>query len=371
MGNVISKNRKRIVISSLLFLSGVVALASLVTYALFTADKSDSGTYPGTVGLRSYFQKGTGTETDPYVIARPVHFYNLTRLQNLGVFYDKTYFSLGYDPDHPNDPYGADSATNLKFYPDNATSKTSDMIAYLDMTAMSATTPFLSIGSEATPFFGVFNGNKKTVKGLKIVSGPDDVGVFGYTYSGSMVENVCYQNLTVEDDGYSTVVPGLSDLYKTTLSELTTAGAALVYKGTSDVPLTTAKQNLVTYQKETQAAEPSFTFTLPSLSISGVSYEFRSSSEYLSVAKNDDGTYTATINRASADTEAKRCVENNTSFYTVNGTALSSRLSLVAKYYIRMAFPIPGFWRPIRSPSRTISFRTPTTKLRFGDPWIM
>jgi hypothetical protein len=47
-----------------------------------------------------------------------------------------------------------------------------------------------------------------------------------------------------------------------------------------------------------------------------VSYEFRSSSEYVSVAKNNDGTYTATINRSTADTATKRSIENNSSFYT-------------------------------------------------------
>ena len=333
MKHSLTKNQKQILAASALFVAGSLAVASLITYAIFTASKNDNGTFPGTVGLRSYFQKGTGTKTDPYVIARPSHFYNLTRLQNLGVFSGPTYFSLGYDPAHPNDPYAAESGTDLKFYPDNATSKTSDMISYLDMTAMSSTTKILAIGSEASPFYGVFDGNKKTVKGLKVTSGPDDVGVFGYTYSGSQVNNVCYQDLTIEDDGYNTAIPGLSTLYGETLSDVTTAGSVLTFHGTPNVDLTTSKQNLVTFQKETQAAEPSFTFTVPNLNISGVTYEFRSSSEYVTSASNGDGTYSVSVNRAAADTEAKRCVENNSSFYGTNGGTLSSRLSLVAKIY--------------------------------------
>jgi hypothetical protein len=98
MRKIWDKNQKRLMAFSVVVISGALALASWITYALFTASQADNGTYPGTVGLRSYFQKGTGTDTDPYVIARPAHFYNLTRLQNLGVFSTQTYFSLGYAP---------------------------------------------------------------------------------------------------------------------------------------------------------------------------------------------------------------------------------------------------------------------------------
>lgn len=327
------KTKSRLGLLSIFFLAGVVSLSSIVTYALFEAKKSDDGAYPGTVGLRSYFQKGSGSETDPFVIARPAHFYNLTRLQNLGVFPSKVYFSLGYDPAYPNDPYGSNSATDLKFYPDNVSTATNEMISYLDLTAMSSSHPFLSIGSEGTPFYGVFNGNKKTVKGLHVTSGPDDVGVFGYTNSGSLVENVCFQDLVVTDDGYSTAVAGLSTLYGESQTDLITAGASCIYHATNDVTLSTTRQVLLTYQKEVQTSEPSFTFHVPSLSVSGISYQLRSSSEYLTTVDNGNGTYTVNINRGSEDTSSKISVENNTAFLSTNGALLSGRLSLVASVY--------------------------------------
>jgi len=333
MRSLFGKIKSHFGLFTLFCLAGAVSLSSVVTYALFEAKKSDGGTYPGTVGLRSYFQKGSGSESDPFVIARPAHFYNLTRLQNLGIFPNKIYFSLGYDPDHPDDPYATSTSTDLKFYPDNVSNKTSDMISYLDLSAMSTTNTFLSIGSEGTPFYGVFNGNRKTVKGLHVSSGPDDVGVFGYTSSGSVVENVCFQDLAVTDDGYSTAVSGLSALYGEKQSDLLSAGASCVFHGSSDVTLTTSRQELVTFQKETQSSEPSFTFHTPSLSVSGVTYQLRSSSEYVTSTDNGDGTFSVSVNRASADTSSKYCIENNSSFYGTSGSLLSSRLSLVASVY--------------------------------------
>lgn len=78
-----------------------------IAYYQSTIDDNGQGNYPGAVGLRSYFQEGTGSSDKPFVISRPIHFYNLTRLQNLGVFNQKFYFSLGYDPTGGN---------NLQFY---------------------------------------------------------------------------------------------------------------------------------------------------------------------------------------------------------------------------------------------------------------
>ena len=50
----------------------------------------------GQIGLREYFFSGDGSEEKPYEIVSPVHFYNLTRLQNLGIFPRKTYFQIGH-----------------------------------------------------------------------------------------------------------------------------------------------------------------------------------------------------------------------------------------------------------------------------------
>ena len=54
--------------------------------------------------ITSYFHCGSGTQADPYVITRPIHYYNMVYLHetNYG-FSSSTYFQFGYDLD--NDGY--------------------------------------------------------------------------------------------------------------------------------------------------------------------------------------------------------------------------------------------------------------------------
>lgn len=313
-----------------ILLAATLAFSSFASLALFVATSKDTGTYPGIVDLRSYFQKGTGKETDPFVISRPLHFYNLTRLQNIGVFNSKTYFSLGYDPTKPDD-YDGSQGANLQFYESNTSDNLVDTLNMGDMSGEDSPYKMLSIGSEGAPFYGIFEGNKKTVVGLHVHSGPDDVGVFGYTFSGSSVQNVCFQNLQIYDDGYSNNESlNQAAVYAQTDATLAAAHAAFVYNGSPTVTFnTSANQTLTTFSKETMAAEPSFTFTCPD-AMTGITYDFRSSSEYYTVVNNNDGTFTATLNRASADTDSKKCIENNADFYPIDGSVVQSRFSLIA-----------------------------------------
>ena len=326
-------------------LAAVIALGSYVSFAIFEASESATGDFAGKVGLRSYFQKGTGTETDPFVISRPVHFYNLTRLQNLGVFPTRVFFVLGYDPSHPNDPYGSDSATNLQFYTDNIST---DLVDYLDMSSMSGDGSgysFNSIGTEAAPFYGSFNGNYKTVKGLHIHSSPEDVGIFGYTASASKVSNVCFEDVNVTDDGYSTDVTGLSDLYGETLTTLSTAGMKFTYNGDTTTDFSTSMQTLFSYDAVASASQNdtatysdlhNFTLTVPTLTTTGVNYTFHSSSEYLYVIDNNNGTCTVSINRGkdnTTDYPYYHSVENNTDFFSASGYVINTRVSLVVSIF--------------------------------------
>ena len=166
-----------------------VGFGAYVTAAVFNKTKNLEPT-GGEVSLRSYFQKGSGTDEDPFVISRPIHFYNLSRLQNLGVFSNKTHFVLGYDPSHPEDIFGRNQGTNLTFYKDNSSN---DLVSNhtLDMSDIySLTDSIASIGDEQTPFYGEFNGQGLAISGLKISSKPEDVGVFGYTAPGSNVHDL-------------------------------------------------------------------------------------------------------------------------------------------------------------------------------------
>jgi hypothetical protein len=152
----------------------------------------------GTIGQRSYFHCGTGTEDDPYVITRPRHLFNLSRLQALGVFSEKNYFQLGYDV-MGDGTYG--------FFKDD---NSSEFSSYLDMSNLSYS--INSIGNEATPFYGVFDGKGMEIKNLTVHCDLEDSGLFGYVASRGVVENLLLDNVTIINDGYT---DDFKDFYST------------------------------------------------------------------------------------------------------------------------------------------------------------
>lgn len=338
MNGIFGKKEKLITAALAVLSCSSLAIASYATAALFTDKLDNDATYPGVIDLRSYFEKGTGTLTDPFVISRPMHFYNLTRLQNLGVFGDQYYFSLGFDPTHPDKPYGLGSdsdidkldKSSLKFYPDNTTKTTADMISYLNM---SANDPVLSIGSEGSPFYGIFNGNSKEIYGLKVKSGPEDVGVFGYTYSGSIVKNVYFNDLSITDDGYDNKVSYLPNLYGDATPIANTG--SLSYTNASGTVTSFDDVTSASYRSQTALSDTTghFTYTLPSNPSSwAATYEVRSSSEYFTVAKASGGAIRISLN-TSTDPNDTTVVTNNQKFIAADGAVLSSRFSLVARLY--------------------------------------
>ena len=65
----------------------------------------------------------------------------------------------------------------------------------IDITLTGEWTP---IGTESQPYTGTFDGNGKTIRGLKIdKSGTDDVGLIGCLGSGGKVQNVTLTNISV------------------------------------------------------------------------------------------------------------------------------------------------------------------------------
>ena len=169
---------------------GTVSL-SVATIAWFNGGggKTNDQAINGEIGLRGYFYAGDGSVTDPYEIVSPVHFYNLTRLQNLGVFPEKTYFQVGHVFDE-NDGLKCINPNSLNDYDD-----------YLDMEDFSE--PIIPIGSEGTPFVGTFNGNGIPIKNLKITGYPEDIGVFGYVSCVGCVDGLVCENLEICSMGYN------------------------------------------------------------------------------------------------------------------------------------------------------------------------
>lgn len=274
-----------------------VGFSAYVTAAAFNKTKNLEPT-GGEVSLRSYFQKGSGTEADPFVIARPIHFYNLSRLQNLGVFSSKNHFVLGYDPNNPNDIHGVNPGTDLTFYKDNSSS---DLVTdhTLDMSQIETLTDAIaSIGDEQTPFYGDFNGHGLAIKGLKVASKPEDVGVFGYTYPGSSVHDLYLIDPVVTDDGYENnveIAPLFSDPNNVAYagSVAWNNGQSTHEAGTEPSAITSLFENAeVPFDSVTPRVN--ITATLPNLpaSMSSVTCEYRLSSPLLTAPAVEGGQIT-------------------------------------------------------------------------------
>lgn len=182
-------------------LCALLLAGAAVTYAWYRPIKLNFAPAKVDGSIRaSYFQSGDGTPTQPFEIAKPEQFYNLAWLQYLGRFNEAgenkviptTYFYLSADI---------------------------DMTDYV----------LPPVGTEKYPFVGNFDGDGKTVTGLKIAAPtdlpieeayeyPQIVGAFGvvgtmgdtkdsitidgqnYTYSSAAneVKNVTFKGLTVE-----------------------------------------------------------------------------------------------------------------------------------------------------------------------------
>ena len=187
-----------------------VALSIGLTLTLFEKYAKSNGSY-GEISLRSYFECGSGRPKytngpndpgDPYVITRPRHLYNLSRLQSLGVFGENKYFQLGLVG------LGGDTSGKPLCYIDDSTSTT---VSFLNMNASTYSyEPINAIGSEAVPFYGEFDGQGLEIKNLTVYADPEDAGLFGYTAHGSSVHDLFLDNVTINALGYT---DAYSDLY--------------------------------------------------------------------------------------------------------------------------------------------------------------
>lgn len=149
----------------------------------------------GEIGLRGYFYDGDGlSESTAFEIVTPTHYYNLTRLQNLGIFGEKRYFQLGHD-------FGGSIGLACVNTDEEGT------ISYdkfLDLSKLSETVNVLPIGGEATPFVGNFDGNAISIRNLTVSGFPEDIGLFGYIAHEGHVENLVCENLEITSLGYTT-----------------------------------------------------------------------------------------------------------------------------------------------------------------------
>lgn len=196
---------------SLISLSAVTLLASMVTFtmSLYVKEAESNGFY-GEVSLRSYFERGSGRPKgtdgpddpgDPYVITRPRHLYNLSRLQGLGVFDEKKFFQLGMVG------LAGDTSGKPLCYLDDSSTTTVPFLDMVDSTLEYE--PITAIGTEAVPFYGEFDGQGLEIKNLSVYADPEDAGLFGYTAHGSNVHDLFLSNVTINSLGYTDSYAGL------------------------------------------------------------------------------------------------------------------------------------------------------------------
>ena len=174
-----------------LSLTGLISTLSWLALATTTLDVN---TLNGGV-ISQYFDSGSGSENDPYVITRPVHLYNLTELYDKweGFAEENHYFRLGKD---------LDNSGTLKFYEyDNDGIYQENVSTSLNMNYYN---DFRPIGSEDNPFGGTFDGSSLVIENLHIL-GSDNVGVFGYVSDEASIHDVYLDEVDVETSNESYV----------------------------------------------------------------------------------------------------------------------------------------------------------------------
>ena len=186
-------NKKRTFAYILLSIATSMMVFTGVSFAWFFNTTADIVPNPTGEVITSYFHCGTGTEEDPYVITRPVHLYNLTRLyEDLDGFAEaNNHFQLGYDLDNDGD-------LECYTYNDHGVYQES----YSDRLNMNYYENFVPIGSEEKPFGGVFDGSDLTIDNLNISGeGLSDIGVFGYVTEDATIQDLYIDNLDIDVTG--------------------------------------------------------------------------------------------------------------------------------------------------------------------------
>lgn len=160
---------KRLIMKTLtifLLLVSIFIFTSSLTYSWFSPYIVQSHIIGKT--REKYFQRGDGSSGDPFIISKASHFFNLSYLQNLGMFHDKVYhFKVA----------------------DNQNNRT--VIDFSSSKVLPIHRTIQPIGTEQYPFKGVFEGNNSVLKLYTVDgTGKQDIGTFGYVASGSKITNL-------------------------------------------------------------------------------------------------------------------------------------------------------------------------------------
>ncbi|MBR4335876.1 MAG: hypothetical protein IKP74_05415 [Clostridia bacterium] len=212
MINLTKKNKWLALIALVVLAAAVFS----VTFAWLAGSNIIKSTVDKASILTSYFHTGDGSEENPFVITRPLHFYNMIYLyQRLEGFADEGYyFQLGYQLLYDEDDAEPDENYYFYRYGDYGKivpgqySSVLNMNYYSDEEGMGGA--LLPIGTSDVPFLGTFDGKGLTVANLHVTGsetiGNDtlatsDVGIFGYVDEGATVKNTYFDGVTIDLSG--------------------------------------------------------------------------------------------------------------------------------------------------------------------------
>lgn len=218
-----------IVLSSiLLFILLISPVFSWLFYSINLSANINGAT------VESYFHRGDGTVEHPFTITKPVHLYNLSKLQEAGAFGSTHYyFQVGIETTCSNEVCTIVDDANALYRKDNADVIT-PLGAYtylvydnngelnstiLDMSTLNKNgdTFIIPIGGSqitkdttgadltsdkyySSQFLGFFEGHNLTIKNLQVIANEKfcHVGMFGAIGKGALVENFILDNPKIE-----------------------------------------------------------------------------------------------------------------------------------------------------------------------------
>ena len=148
-----------------------------------------------------------GSAANPYVITRPVHYYNLVRLHEGGEygFDNLTYFQFG-----KTNIDGTGNTEPLFYeYNNDGVIQEGEYTPYLNMSYYSGSNALVPIGSSRHPFEGHIIGNNLTVENLNVTGvGLSDIGIFGYVASNASVNNLYFESPKINVNNANATAPG-------------------------------------------------------------------------------------------------------------------------------------------------------------------
>ena len=219
--------KKKLAIGSSIIVLGAIASGLAASVAWFVPEQNAFiATVDGSV-VEEYFHCGTGTEADPFVITRPIHFYHLVEFfqrktvlpisggSSVTFGTDYLYFQIGYDLDE-------NSSNGLEVYAYNNDGSWAETTGKtLNMACFSGDNALMPIGTSECPFFGSFDGGADsnpaksiTIENLNIKSSEEvivhnasskttrytsDVGMFGYVADDDDPVATNVYNTTIHD----------------------------------------------------------------------------------------------------------------------------------------------------------------------------